>query len=73
MVVVERERKPGINNEAEGYPHALKVGPIGRLGRFTASHFRVVPSRSHSTMALKITCRWLGQSWTGWASPRRFM
>jgi RND superfamily putative drug exporter len=42
MVVVERERKLGINNQAEGYPHAVKVGPIGRLGRFTASHFRVV-------------------------------
>ena len=22
--------------------HAVKVGPIGRLGRYTATHFRVV-------------------------------
>ena len=27
---------------AEDYPHAVNVGPIGRLGRFTATHFRVV-------------------------------
>jgi putative drug exporter of the RND superfamily len=27
---------------AEPYPHAVNVGPIGRLGRFTASHFRAV-------------------------------
>jgi RND superfamily putative drug exporter len=26
----------------EPYPHAVNVGPIGRLGRFTASHFRGV-------------------------------
>src|SRR5579872_1061667 len=26
----------------EPYPHALNVGPIGRLGRYTATHFRVV-------------------------------
>jgi putative drug exporter of the RND superfamily len=24
------------------YPHAVNVGPIGRLGRYTATHFRVV-------------------------------
>ncbi len=26
----------------EEYPHAVNVGPIGRLGRFTATHFRAV-------------------------------
>src|SRR5579872_1012385 len=26
----------------EPYPHAVNVGPIGRLGRYTATHFRVV-------------------------------
>jgi putative drug exporter of the RND superfamily len=26
----------------EAYPHAITVGPIGRLGRYTATHFRVV-------------------------------
>ena len=28
--------------EAEEYPHAVNVGPIGRLGRYTATHFRTV-------------------------------
>jgi RND superfamily putative drug exporter len=28
--------------ETEQYPHAAQVGPIGRLGRFMATHFRVV-------------------------------
>jgi RND superfamily putative drug exporter len=27
---------------AENHPHAANVGPIGRLGRFTATHFRLV-------------------------------
>ena len=27
---------------AHAYPHAANVGPIGRLGRFTATHFRAV-------------------------------
>ena len=27
---------------AEDYPHAASVGPIGRLGRYTATHFRLV-------------------------------
>ncbi len=26
----------------EEYPHAVNVGPIGRLGRYTATHFRTV-------------------------------
>ncbi len=26
----------------EEYPHARNVGPIGRLGRYTATHFRIV-------------------------------
>ncbi|HTW12911.1 MAG TPA: MMPL family transporter [Solirubrobacteraceae bacterium] len=27
---------------AEPYPHSINVGPIGRLGRYTATHFRIV-------------------------------
>src|SRR5512142_2987498 len=42
MAVVERERKLGTTGVAEEYPHAVNVGPIGRLGRYTATHFRVV-------------------------------
>jgi RND superfamily putative drug exporter len=42
MAVVERERKLGLSKQAEEYPHAAGVGPIGRLGRFTATHFRAV-------------------------------
>ena len=30
------------HRRAEEYPHAVDVGPIGRLGRYTATHFRVV-------------------------------
>ncbi len=32
----------GESKAAEVYPHAISVGPIGRLGRYTATHFRVV-------------------------------
>ena len=42
MAVVEHERKPGASERAEPYPGAVNVGPIGRLGRFMATHFRVV-------------------------------
>ncbi|HET6865088.1 MAG TPA: MMPL family transporter [Solirubrobacteraceae bacterium] len=42
MAIVEQERKLGIAKTDEQYPHAAGVGPIGRLGRFTATHFRVV-------------------------------
>ncbi len=28
--------------QAEEYPHAVNVGPIGRLGRYTATHFPLV-------------------------------
>ena len=42
MAVVEHERKPGASKRAEPYPGAVNVGPIGRLGRFMATHFRVV-------------------------------
>jgi putative drug exporter of the RND superfamily len=31
----------GERRTAETYPHAASVGPIGRLGRYTATHFRV--------------------------------
>jgi RND superfamily putative drug exporter len=42
MAVVERERRLGITKQVEQYPDAAGVGPIGRLGRFTGTHFRVV-------------------------------
>jgi RND superfamily putative drug exporter len=32
----------GERRAAERYPRAVNVGPIGRLGRFTATHFRAV-------------------------------
>ncbi len=41
MSVVEEQRlgEPPVREE---HPHAVNVGPIGRLGRYTATHFRVV-------------------------------
>ena len=33
---------PAIEASAEEYPHARSVGPIGRLGRYTATHFRTM-------------------------------
>ncbi|MGZ4195942.1 MAG: MMPL family transporter [Solirubrobacteraceae bacterium] len=42
MAVVENERQPDTSASAEDYPHAVNVGPIGRLGQFTAAHFRSV-------------------------------
>jgi putative drug exporter of the RND superfamily len=42
MTVVEREPKLPTQRPAEPYPHTVNVGPIGRLGRFTATHFRAV-------------------------------
>ncbi len=36
------EEKLGESRFREHYPHAVNVGPIGRLGRYTATHFRVV-------------------------------
>jgi len=42
MAVVEREPRLATETVAEEYPHAVNVGPIGRLGRYTATHFRVV-------------------------------
>ena len=41
MSVVD-ERRLGESRFREEYPHAVNVGPIGRLGRYTATHFRVV-------------------------------
>jgi len=41
MSVLEASRLGGPR-AAEPYPHAVNVGPIGRLGRFTATHFRAV-------------------------------
>jgi putative drug exporter of the RND superfamily len=39
MAVLARAPRPSA---AEPYPHAVNVGPIGRLGRFTATHLRGV-------------------------------
>src|SRR5579872_1561328 len=37
------QERPLSEPPAQGpYPHALNVGPVGRLGRYTATHFRVV-------------------------------
>ncbi|MGO9907877.1 MAG: hypothetical protein ACLP4R_23475 [Solirubrobacteraceae bacterium] len=32
----------GEHRAREQYPHAANVGPIGRIGRYTATHFRLV-------------------------------
>jgi RND superfamily putative drug exporter len=42
MAVVEQPRPLGEAAPRDDYPHAASVGPIGRLGRYTATHFRVV-------------------------------
>jgi putative drug exporter of the RND superfamily len=42
MAVVDRGHRLGTTGQAEEYPHAAGVGPIGRLGRYAATHFRVV-------------------------------
>jgi RND superfamily putative drug exporter len=42
MAVTEPVLRLGTQTVAEAYPHAVNVGPIGRLGRFTATHFRAV-------------------------------
>jgi RND superfamily putative drug exporter len=39
---VAQETRLGASRLQEEYPHAVNVGPIGRLGRYTATHFRVV-------------------------------
>jgi len=42
MAITEPEPRLGTQDLAEEYPHAVNVGPIGRLGRYTATHFRAV-------------------------------
>ena len=42
MAITEPGPRLGRRKVAEEYPHAVNVGPIGRLGRYTATHFRVV-------------------------------
>jgi RND superfamily putative drug exporter len=42
MAVLHSERDRAASHRPEPYPHAVNVGPIGRLGRYTATHFRVV-------------------------------
>ena len=41
MAVFEHQRL-GESRLREQYPHAANVGPIGRIGRYTATHFRAV-------------------------------
>ncbi len=41
MAIVERQPVAPVR-AAEPYPHPVNVGPIGRLGRYMASHFRGV-------------------------------
>ena len=41
-MAVSEQQLAGGGPVAEEYPHAVSVGPIGRLGRYTATHFRVV-------------------------------
>ncbi len=44
-MAVSAQQQPvevGGRGPAEEYPHPVDVGPIGRLGRYTATHFRVV-------------------------------
>jgi putative drug exporter of the RND superfamily len=42
MTIIEQPRQLGDGRPRADYPHAANVGPIGRLGRFTATHFRIV-------------------------------
>jgi RND superfamily putative drug exporter len=42
MTLVDHKPKPDKPEANEAYPHVVNVGPIGRLGRFTANHFRAV-------------------------------
>ncbi len=42
MAVLEGQQRPAAAPEAEAYPHGADVGPLGRLGRFSATHFRGV-------------------------------
>jgi putative drug exporter of the RND superfamily len=37
-----QELRSGGRDRRETYPHAATVGPLGRLGRYTAIHFRAV-------------------------------
>ena len=40
MAVLDTQQSPSA--AAGSNPHAVKIGPIGRLGRYTATHFRIV-------------------------------
>ena len=42
MAIVEPQPTVDEVLAHEEYPHAINVGPIGRLGRWTATHFRTV-------------------------------
>jgi len=42
MAITAPQRATGAKARDDEYPHAVNVGPIGRVGRYTATHFRVV-------------------------------
>ncbi len=42
MTIVDPPRHGETETPVEEYPHGVNVGPIGRLGRYTATHFRAV-------------------------------
>jgi RND superfamily putative drug exporter len=42
MALVTPEAAGKAPARQDDYPHAVNVGPVGRLGRYTATHFRVV-------------------------------
>jgi len=42
MAVVDPQPRLAPRPAADDYPRAPSVGPIGRLGRYTATHFRLV-------------------------------
>jgi RND superfamily putative drug exporter len=42
MATIEQLRPRGEAEPRDAYPHAAGVGPMGRLGRYTATHFRAV-------------------------------
>ncbi|HET9094303.1 MAG TPA: MMPL family transporter [Solirubrobacteraceae bacterium] len=41
MTVVQTPQRPD-SPQPDNYPHAQSVGPVGRLGRYMATHFRLV-------------------------------
>ncbi len=42
-MAVSEQRRAATAPLDQAYPRAVNVGPIGRLGRYTATHFRYLP------------------------------